>query len=274
MGIEAIKTFISRNKQLAQKHALDRTVNKDTLRLIYRLEVNKIDEILQKRFKKLDYNEEKKEYSGKISYDEFSKIVKNTNWLTPKENNLILRQYFIKFGNDDGVDYSRFAEDLHKARYELAKSRIMDTSIDKIGPSLLEACKEVDEKGTGCISIQQLRVILLNSNLIMLTPLQINFLCGFSNPEGVDGLTVEYAKFCSGVKTLIEQHFTVDVLRRKAQLIQLGQFKAEKEICKYEIGELELFKVFRDYDENRNCFLELYEYRECLEQALSLFLTK
>jgi len=59
--------------------------------LIYRLEVKKIDEILQKRFKKLDYNEEKKEYSGKISYDEFSKIVKNTNWLTPKENNLILR---------------------------------------------------------------------------------------------------------------------------------------------------------------------------------------
>ena len=46
VGIEAIKTFISRNKSLAKKHALDRTVNKDTLRLIYRLEVKKIDEIL------------------------------------------------------------------------------------------------------------------------------------------------------------------------------------------------------------------------------------
>ena len=264
VGIEAIKTFISRNKSLAKKHALDRTVNKDTLRLIYRLEVKKIDEILQKRFKKIDYNEEKKEYSGKISYEDFSRIVKNTNWLTPKENNLILRQYFIKFGNDDGVEYKRFAEDLHKARYELAKSRIMDTSIDKVGPSLLEACKAVDEKCTGTISVQQLRVILLASNLIMLTPLQINFLCGYSNPEGADGLTVEYEPFCSGAKKLIEDNFTVDVLRRKAQLIQLGQFK-EKEIEKYEIAELDLFKVFRDYDENRNCFLELYEYRECLE---------
>lgn len=140
VGIEAIKTFISRNKSLAKKHALDRTVNKDTLRLIYRLEVKKIDEILQKRFRKIDYNEEKKEYSGKISFDDFSKIVKNTNWLTPKENNLILRQYYIKFGHHDGVDYSRFAEDLHKARYEIAKSRIMDTSIDKIGDSLLGQC--------------------------------------------------------------------------------------------------------------------------------------
>ena len=77
----------------------------------------------------------------------------------------------------------------------------------------------------------------------MLTPLQINFLCGFANPGGVDGLTVEYDPFCSEVKSLIEQHFTVDVMRRKAQLIQLGQFKAEKEIIKYEADELTLFKV-------------------------------
>ena len=154
MGIEAIKTFISRNTQLAKKHALDRTVNKDTLRLIYRLEVKKIDEILQKKFKALDYNEEKKEYSGKVSFDQFSNIVKNTSWLTPKENNLILRQYFIKYGREEGVDYSKFAEDLHKARYELAKSRIMDTSIDKIGPSLLAACKAIDDKATGTIPVQ------------------------------------------------------------------------------------------------------------------------
>ena len=32
--------------------------------------------------------------------------------------------------------------------------------------------------------------------------------------------------------------------------------------------------MFRDYDENRNCFLEPNEYRECLEQALPQFLTK
>jgi hypothetical protein len=41
VGIMAIKTFLSRNKALAKKHALDRQINKDTLRLIYRLEVKK-----------------------------------------------------------------------------------------------------------------------------------------------------------------------------------------------------------------------------------------
>jgi hypothetical protein len=46
VGLAAIRTFLSRNKQLAKKHTLDRTVNKDTMRLLYRLEVKKIDEIL------------------------------------------------------------------------------------------------------------------------------------------------------------------------------------------------------------------------------------
>ena len=46
IGLAAIRTFLSRNKQLAKKHSLDRTVNKDTMRLLYKLEVKKIDEIL------------------------------------------------------------------------------------------------------------------------------------------------------------------------------------------------------------------------------------
>jgi len=46
VGLAAIRTFLSRNKSLAKKHTLDRTVNKDTMRLLYRLEVQKIDEIL------------------------------------------------------------------------------------------------------------------------------------------------------------------------------------------------------------------------------------
>jgi hypothetical protein len=87
----AIKTFLSRNKALDKKHALDRQINKDTLRLIYRLEVKKIEEILKLRFQKFDYDEETKTHSGKISFKNFSDTLKNTSWLTPKENNLMLR---------------------------------------------------------------------------------------------------------------------------------------------------------------------------------------
>jgi len=67
----------------------------------------------------------------------------STSWLSPKETKLILRQYAIKYGKEE-VDYTLFAEDLHKARYELAKCRIMDTSIDDIGVDLLKAFKKAD----------------------------------------------------------------------------------------------------------------------------------
>lgn len=120
--------------------------------------------------------------------------------------------------------------------------------------------------------MQKLRVVLLDSNLLMLTPLQINILVGLSNPEGDDGLTVKYEPFCEKIKSIIETNFTVDVTRRKAQLIQLGQFK-DKEVEAYEIADLDLFKEFRNYDENRNCFLELWEYRVCLEQSLAMYLS-
>jgi hypothetical protein len=153
VGIMAIKTFLSRNKALAKKHALDRQINKDTLRLIYRLEVKKIEEILKLRFQKYDYNEETKIHSGKISFKNFSEVLTTTSWLTPKENNLMLRQYSIKYG-DNEIEYAKFGEDLHKARYELAKCRIMDTSLDKIGPDLVEMCRKVDENKTGGVSVQ------------------------------------------------------------------------------------------------------------------------
>lgn len=115
--------------------------------------------------------------------------------------------------------------------------------------------------------------MLLECNYVLLTPLQINILCGLANPSGSDGLTVEYEVFATKVKAFVENMMTVDVMRRKAQLIQLGSFKPEKEISKYEINELDLFKVFRDFDENRNHFLELWEYKQCLAGSLGMFLT-
>jgi len=112
VGLAAIRTFLSRNKQLAKKHTLDRTVNKVTMRLLYRLEVKKIDDILQKRFKHCVYDEESKKHAGTIPFAAMSEILHKTSWLSPKEVKLILRQYAVKYGHEE-VDYSRFAEDLH-----------------------------------------------------------------------------------------------------------------------------------------------------------------
>merc|ERR1719272_1839419 len=69
---------------------------------------------------------------------EFTEAESNMNDLVSE-----YQQYHIKYGHEE-VDYTKFAEDLHKARYELAKCRIMDTSIDQIGPSLLADFKKID----------------------------------------------------------------------------------------------------------------------------------
>jgi hypothetical protein len=50
-----------------------------------------------------------------------------TNLLTPKEINNILRTV-----RDPTFEYSTFSSILYDVRFDLAKSRLMDTNIDKL----------------------------------------------------------------------------------------------------------------------------------------------
>ena len=100
------------------------------------------------------------------------------------------------------------------------------------------------------------------SNKLVLTPYQVNTLLGFSNAD--DQGMLEFADFCAKLPDLIDSHFSVEALRRKAQLIQLGTFKADRvKVPEYE--DIELFKVFRDYDDNVNGFLETEEFVKCMQ---------
>lgn len=57
--------------------------------------------------------------------------------------------------------------------------------------------------------------------------------------------------------------FTIEALRRKAQLVQLGAF-AKEQVKIPDYNEIELFKVFKECDENDHGFLELNEYARCM----------
>lgn len=104
----------------------------------------------------------------------------------------------------------------------------------------------------------------------MLTPYQVNTLLGYSDADR-EGF-VEYLKFCPKIADIIDSHFSVEALRRKAQLVQLGTFKADRvKIPEYE--DIELFKVFRDFDDNVNGFLETMEFVKCLESFKELDLS-
>lgn len=57
--------------------------------------------------------------------------------------------------------------------------------------------------------------------------------------------------------------FSIDARRRKAQLVQLGTFRASN-VDMPQYADLDLFTVFREYDENDKGFLEHLEFTSCL----------
>ena len=60
-------------------------------------------------------------------------------------------------------------------------------------------------------------------------------------------------------------------MRRKAQMLQLGLFK-ESDVVVPKFEDLDLFKVFRDFDEDNKGFLEPSEFYRCLESFKPLAL--
>lgn len=89
----------------------------------------------------------------------------NSNLLTPKEINVILRSV-----KGDQFEYRTFSTLLYDIRFELAKSRLMDTNIDKLQEHLIEIFSHKDHKQTGKITILDIQKVLLESKKVNLTP--------------------------------------------------------------------------------------------------------
>lgn len=98
VGIEAIKTFLARNKSLAKQPVSAKEVNKETLKFVFETEIAQIALILQRRFEAFDTHPETKEHSGKISFAQMREVLHGTSYLTIKEINLLLRDYVMKCG--------------------------------------------------------------------------------------------------------------------------------------------------------------------------------
>lgn len=82
---------------------------------------------MQKKFNKID-----EQKTGFIPNIEFKKCMYQSNLMTPKEINIIMRSL-----KDDTYEYKNFTQTLFDIRFELAKSRIMDTNIDKLQEHLI-----------------------------------------------------------------------------------------------------------------------------------------
>jgi hypothetical protein len=71
--------------------------------------------------------------------------------------------------------------------------------------------------------LTQLGKILREAKQLVLTPVQIAILMGYSKPDA--DAKVDFATFSKVCKQQISSMFKIDAMRRKAQLVNVGQFR-------------------------------------------------
>lgn len=265
VGIEAIKTFLARNKMLQKQQAQQKEINKDTLKYVFEPEIQSIDAILKRKFEHYDTDVETKEHTGKITFTQMSEVLHNTSYLSIKEINLLLRDYVMRWGYDE-IEYTNFAQDLFEVRFDLARSRIMDINIKKFSKDFFASSDyPIDENGM--MDIYCVQQLLSTSKKLTLTPSEINLILGLAGHY--DDGKIEVAHLQSVFAGIVSKMFSIEARRRKAQLVQLGTYRtAQINMPEYE--NLDLFRVFREFDENDKGFLEPLEYIQCLTNFVAL----
>ncbi len=143
--------------------------------MIYADEIAKCSMIMKKRFKMID-----EKNTGSITIQQLRDAMNNCALLTPKEVNLIIRS--IKH-EQKTFQYVEFGQYLFEVRYELARSRLMDTNLDKLSDYLVHEFATHDLKKTGVITITQSKNALFSSKHTTLTPMQVFTLIGMAKPD-------------------------------------------------------------------------------------------
>ena len=184
VGIDAIKTFLARNKMLQKQPPQVKEVNKDTLKFVFEPEIQSIALLLKSRFEAYDTDVETKEHTGKINFDQMSELLHNTSYLCIKEINLLLRNYVMKYGKNE-ICYTNFSQDLYEVRFDLACSRIMDINIKKLRRNFFtDNGFSFDENRR--MTVSDIRTIISRAKELTLAPCEINLILGLGkyNDEG------------------------------------------------------------------------------------------
>jgi hypothetical protein len=112
--------------------------------------------------------------------------------------------------------------------------------------------------------------VLYDSKQMTLTPLQITILMGFCKPD--KDAKCDYHAFAKICKEKVNAMYKIEAQRRKAQLVAVGQFRtSDVKMPQYKDGAI--FATFRECDINYNCYLEWFDYQQCLEKMSDLNIT-
>lgn len=269
VSIDATKTFLARNKLMSKGKLFSKELDTDTMGKLFTGGVAMASKILTRKFKKADYDLETKSFSGFTSFKFMEEVFRQSCFLTTKETNLMLREYVTKHGYDK-IPYTNIEKDLLDVRLQLLNNRTSGINVEKHEEGeLLQRIASSHDTVKPQMTIQELRDVLYRCKQVVLTPLQINILIGLAN-AGPAGL-VDVKSFNPLFKQAMLDMFTIEPLRRKSQILALNQFKKEH-VQMPEFDDMELFKVFRDFDEDNKGFLEPSEFYKCLESFKPLAL--
>lgn len=146
IGIEAIRTFYCRNLIKAKADFKLSHPNPDALKLVYWKEIEKVSNLLNYKFNEVDIIAD-----GIISLQHFKNIVRGTKFLTPKEQNLLIR-----LQKSDTIKYSEFPDMLFNVRYEIAVSEMMECDIGdgSLEMAIRKEFAKLDPDDDGLLTIQ------------------------------------------------------------------------------------------------------------------------
>lgn len=144
------------------KRALEKqkTPNADALKVVYWGEIEKCAKLLSYKFNAADTHKD-----GILSLKAFKNIIRGTKFITPKEQNLLIR-----LQKNDLVKISEFKDMLFNVRYEIAVSEMMDSNMSQIEYFIRGEFAKEDKDDSGFISIQAAGEALRRCKKLNLTP--------------------------------------------------------------------------------------------------------
>ena len=256
IAVDIVRTIYKRNLT-----GRNNVVPEDALRTIYKAEIDKTNQLLTHDMKHKDTGFlSKSKLTGLLKLEDFKYICRNTNMLSPKERNLLIRSQKTEL-----INYTNFTDMLYKVRFQIATSKIMDVNMEKLADIVLAEFLIEDPDGDNNIEISLAKDCLMRCKWLALTPFQVQTILGLAEPD-MNG-EMKFREYCPICVDYIETNYEFDDLVVKQQILLDGKVESTTHEACDTFDAIEMFRTFKKFDRNQNGTLDFGEYMQCLDEC-------